>query len=1139
VEQEIRFCTTADGVRIAYATAGAGPPFVKAANWLNHLEYDWQSPIWRPLLEEFARDHLLVRYDERGNGLSDWDVTDLSFEAFVRDLETVVDTLALDRFPILGISQGGPVAIAYAVRHPEKVSHLILYGSFPLGFARRQHSPEEIELRQAQKTLIKFGWGRDNPAFRQLWSTLYVPEGTTEHWQWFNDLQRMSASPENALRLLNEISQIDVVDLLPQLRVPTLVVHRRGDAAVPAEQGRMLAASIPGARFLELEGKNHLLLEHEPEWPRFVSEVRQFLGLTNPPPLGRSSASLASASAARKGLTAGDRLGRYTIKSLLGQGGMGEVYLAEDTQLFRKVALKVLPAEVAANQDRMRRFKQEATTAAALNHPNIAHIYEIGESDGRNFLAMEFIDGSTLRQIIHETPAGLPKLLRYLQHAAEALAKAHTAGIIHRDLKPDNIMITRDGHAKVVDFGLAKLIEPQKFSATSSEMATAILPQSQPGTVLGTVGYMSPEQAQGLTGEIDHRSDIFSFGCILYEAITRRKAFPGKDAIDSLNKIIREQPAPLSDAGHDVPYDLQRIVRRCLAKDPDDRFQSIKEVAIELKDVRHQLQTGSGDTTSSRAEPQIESIESAFGSTAATVVGAAVPTKTAGSGATRSWPPTQSSLTSIKRNTVLISLLILVIIVGVLIFYLRPGNNGAAIDSIAVLPFVNETHDPDSEYLADGVTEGIINSLAQLPSLRVIDRSSVFRYKDKQVDPISVGKELNVRAILAGRVLQRGDTLLISTELIDLRDNKQIWGEQYNRRLADLVAVQRDITNEISSNLRLKIGGAEANRLASRSSENPEAYQLYLKGRFFINKRTEQDLRKAIDYFQQAIAKDPNNALVYTGLSYAHAALVFPLGAVSPGEEMPKARAAALQALAIDNSLGEAHASLAYEAFFYEWDWQLAEREFKRAIELNPNDADAHHGYAHLLMALGRADEAMAETKRALEISPLDLVLNIHLGWHYLYVRQYTSALDQLNKVVEMDTNLAQTYTWLGLTYEQMGNYPAAISAFQRAINLFPGGSTQAEALLGHAYAVSGRKAEAVRTISDLTNQAKQKYVAPYQIAAIYAGLGDKDQAFAWLEKAYQERSDWMVSLPGDQRFDSLRTDPRYAGLLQRLGLKS
>jgi serine/threonine-protein kinase len=839
-------------------------------------------------------------------------------------------------------------------------------------------------------------------------------------------------------------------------------------------------------------------------------------------------------------ITEGTRLGRYEIRSKIGAGGMGDVFLAEDTQLHRKVALKILPPELADNPDRMRRFEQEATAAAALNHPNIAHIYEIGRDEDAHFIAMEFIDGQTLREAIHYDHSDLAKLLRHLQHAAEALAKAHAAGIIHRDLKPDNIMVTRDGHAKVVDFGLAKLIEPQKLSSTSSEMATAIMPQpSQPGTVLGTVGYMSPEQARGLTGEIDHRSDIFSFGCILYEAITGRKAFAGKDAIDSLNKIIREQPAPLTDPGRDVPYDLQRIVRRCLAKDPEERYQSIKEVAIELKDVRHQLQIG--DTTSSRAKAEVErAAEVASGSTGDTAAAGAVPTRTAGSGATRSSPAAQSSFAAIKRDSVLIFLLILVIVVvvSVLIYYLRSGNNGAAIDSIAVLPFVNETHDPDSEYLADGVTEGIINSLTQLPSLRVIARSSVFRYKDKQVDPITVGKELNVRAILAGRVLQRGDNLLISTELIDLRDNKQIWGDQYNRKLADLVAVQRDITNEISTNLRLKIGGAAANRLARYSSENPEAYQLYLKGRFFINKRTEQDLRKAIDYFQQAIAKDPNNALMYTGLSYAYAALVFPLGAVSPGEAMPKARAAAMQALAMDNSLGDAHAALAYEAFFYEWDWQLAEREFKRAIELNPNDADAHHGYAHLLVALGRADEGLAESKRALEISPLDIVLNIHLGWHYLYVRQYNSALDQLNKVVEMDTNLAQTYTWLGLTQEQMGNYPAAISAFQRAINLFPGGNTQAEALLGHAYAVSGRKAEALKTISDLTNQAKQKYVGPYHIAAIYAGLGDKDQAFAWLEKAYQERSDWMVSLPGDQRFDNLRTDPRYTGLLQRLGLQ-
>src|SRR5215813_425418 len=583
MEQEIHFCTTGDGVRIAYATAGQGPPFVKAANWLNHLEYDWRSPIWRPLLEEFARDHLLIRYDERGNGLSDWNVADISFEAFVRDLESVVDTLGLERFPILGISQGGPVAIAYAVRHPEKVSHLILFGSFAQGWARKTMSPEERKLRAAQGTLIRLGWGQDNPAFRQMWTSLYIPDGTLEQYQWFNEMQKISASPENALRLIIEIGKIDVTDLLPQVKVPTLVIQRRGDAMVPFEDGRLLASAIPGARFIELEGKNHLLLENEPEWPRFVREVRQFIGAIKPPLTLPATASSASASQREGQLTAGHRLGRYRIESLLGEGGMGRVFLAEDEQLRRRVALKVLPAELASNAERMRRFVQEAQSAAALNHPNIAHIYEIGEHEGMHFIAMEFIDGQTLREPIHGGQDDLAKLLRQLQHVAEGLAKAHAAGIVHRDLKPDNIMVTRDGHAKILDFGLAKLIEPQQSSQTTgkaaSEVATAILQQhSTPGTVLGTLGYMSPEQAQGKSKEIDHRSDIFSFGCILYEAVTAQKPFQGKDAIDSLNKIVREQPPPITDSRPDAPNHLQRIIRRCLAKDPEDRYQTIKDV---------------------------------------------------------------------------------------------------------------------------------------------------------------------------------------------------------------------------------------------------------------------------------------------------------------------------------------------------------------------------------------------------------------------------------------------------------------------------------------------------------------------------------------------------------------------------------
>ena len=582
IEQEIHFCTTADGVRIGYATAGQGPPLVKAANWLNHLEFDWQSPIWRHVLEEFGTDHLLVRYDERGNGLSDWNVEDLSFEAFVRDFESVVDALGLDRFPILGISQGGPVAIAYAARHPERVSHLMLYGSFANW---RGLSPEQRKLLLTLVELIRLGWGQENPAFRQVWTSLYIPDGTAEQWQWFNELQRISTSPETAYRLFNAIAQIDVTKLLPHVKAPTLVVHRRGDALVPFELGRLLAASIPGARFVPLDGNNHLMLETEPAWPIFVAEVRRFLGAEREPSHKQAAHAIGTAT------SEGASLGRYEVISSIGKGGMGEVFLANDKTLDRKVALKILPAELATNKERMRRFTQEAKAAAALNHPNIAHVYEVGQDTGTHFIAMEFIEGHTLRQEIHQERTELRKLLRYLQHAAEGLAKAHAAGIVHRDLKPDNIMITSDGHVKILDFGLAKLIEPQPISGSgSSEVATAIMKQhSTPGAVMGTVGYMSPEQAQGKVNEIDQRSDIFSFGCILFEAATLKQPFEAESVIKSLYMVAYEPAPPLADFNPSAPAEFQHIVRRCLAKDPDDRYQSIKEVAIELKALRREL----------------------------------------------------------------------------------------------------------------------------------------------------------------------------------------------------------------------------------------------------------------------------------------------------------------------------------------------------------------------------------------------------------------------------------------------------------------------------------------------------------------------------------------------------------------------
>src|SRR2546430_5237651 len=577
-------------------------------------------------------------------------------------------------------------------------------------------------------------------------------------------------------------------------------------------------------------------------------------------------------------LISGTRLGRYEIRSKIGEGGMGEVYLAEDTRLHRNVALKILPADLASNHDRMRRFEQEATAAAALNHPNIAHIYEIGEVDALNFIAMEFVDGVTLRQCIHDGQTDLTKLLRYLQHAAEGLAKAHAAGIVHRDLKPDNIMVTRDGHAKILDFGLAKLIEPQQSSATSgeaSEQATAILQQlSTPGVVLGTVGYMSPEQAQGKTKEIDHRSDIFSFGCILFEAATGRKAFEGKDAIDSLHKLVHAPTPQIKEFNPGAPDELQRIVRRCLAKQPDERYQTIKDVAIELKELRRELESAAVDPTTSPAV--LGEITSPLSTDANLRQSLNAASRAApASLSTRASEDVGAGIEQPKLATV-ISVVVLAVGIGGLAAYLHARSIDIPIDSIAVLPFVNESGNSDIEYLSDGMTESLIDSLSQLPHLSVKARSSVFRYKGKEADPQRIASELSVQAILNGRVVQRGDDLTLYLSLVDARNGDQLWGEHYDRKLTDLISLQSEIARDVSSKLRVKLSSADEQRLTKSYTANTEAYELYLRGRYHVFKMKLSEAQTGISYFQQAIQIDPNYALAYVGLANAYRSLRLP-----------------------------------------------------------------------------------------------------------------------------------------------------------------------------------------------------------------------------------------------------------------------
>ena len=839
-----------------------------------------------------------------------------------------------------------------------------------------------------------------------------------------------------------------------------------------------------------------------------------------------------------KELSVNTTLSHYRIVSKIGAGGMGEVYLAQDIRLDRKVALKILPAELAANQDRMRRFVQEAKAAAALNHPNIAHIYEIGESEGANFIAMEYIEGVTLREKIHGDRTELRKLLRFLQHAAEGLARAHAAGIVHRDLKPDNIMVTRDGHAKIVDFGLAKLIERQPMpDRESGEAATAVMPQhSTPGTVMGTVGYMSPEQAQGKTDEIDQRSDIFSFGCILFEAVTGHKAFEGKDAIDSLNKIIREPVAPISDFRPGLPNHLQRIVRRCLAKDPEDRYQTIKDVSIELRDLRHELAAeGDLDVTVTPA-------------TASNTAGETRTSEAARHTAGNSTNDMQSSLAPGASSAEYIvsrfkehkfgAVIALLILVGAAVgfgVYLNPRTTRAAIESIAVMPFVNESGNADVEYLSDGMTETLISSLSQLPNLNVKPRSSVFRYKGKETNPQTIGKELNVQAILNGRVVQRGQQLSLFVELIDVALDKVVWSQQYNRKQTDLVSLQSEIARDVSSKLKSKLSGVEEAKVTKNYTANSEAYQLYLKGRFQWNKRTSESLKQAANFYNQAIEKDSNYALAYSGLAETYV-LFTAYSIASAKDSMPQAKAAATRALELDDSLAEAHSALGRYLNYYEWDWVGAEREFRRAIELNPNYATVYDWLGAENLALRkRFDEALFSQRRAEELDPLSLSISANVSWTLFFARRYDEAIAQLNRTLSLDPNFYVARANLCWAYNAKDMHREAIAECRKAREL--NNDSLIKGYLALVLARSGQREEGRKLLNELKLESTQHYVTSYGVALAHIGLGEKEEAFVWLEKEVADRGYWSGVYAVDPVLDDLRGDPRFKEMLKRLNL--
>jgi serine/threonine protein kinase/tetratricopeptide (TPR) repeat protein len=787
-----------------------------------------------------------------------------------------------------------------------------------------------------------------------------------------------------------------------------------------------------------------------------------------------------------------ETISHFRIIEKLGEGGMGVVYKAVDIRLDRPVALKFLPDKIAKDSQALERFRREARAASALNHPGICTIYDIGEHDGRAFIAMEFIDGETLRSHIRGRALPVEETLKLGIQIAEALDAAHTEGIIHRDIKPANIFVTKRGQAKVLDFGLAKLVPKGVAKADADFGGEAPDSTSIVGIISGTPSYMSPEQVRG--DNLDGRTDIYSLGLLLYEMATGRQAFSGGTGGVIIEAVLTRSPAPARTINPDIPPQLEEIIDKALHKDREQRYQHAAEVRAELQ----RLERGTDSGWRAREETARSVLSSNTGH---------LQTK-----------EDQTARDSTGQTSAP-----------------RTERVSKIIDSIAVLPFENASRDAEHEYLGDGIAGSLINILATIPKLRVMAQSTVFRYKGRAIDPQAIGRELNVRAVLSGRIMQSGGALRIGTELVDVATGSRLWGGQYDRKTGDIFAIQDEISNEISEALRLKLTRAEKKRLTKRQTVDAEAYRLYLKGRHHWNKWTEDGFYKAIEYFQQAVEKDPGYALAFTGLADSYVLLGWN-SYLPPKDAFPKAKRAAMGALRLDPDLGEAHTSDAAVLWLHDWRWPEADSEFKRSLALSPSHPTASHWYAESLMTMGRHAEAIERMKSGQELDPLSLIISVAIGWAFYMARRYEEAIEQFRRTVELDPNYPVTYWILGLVLRKMGRYEMAIAGGEKGVKL-SGGSPLMNAALAQTLATAGRKEEAMRILDDLTNLAKQKYVAPYFFAGIHVGLGEEDRAMEYLEKSYEEHSHWLMYLHMDPSMDGLRSNPRLQDLLRRVGL--
>ena len=770
----------------------------------------------------------------------------------------------------------------------------------------------------------------------------------------------------------------------------------------------------------------------------------------------------------------GNSISHYRILEKLGQGGMGVVYKAEDTTLGRAVAIKLLPPDVTRDRSRLERFEREARAAAALNHPNVCMIFEIGRHEGDPFIAMEFLEGRTLNELIgargrHHLP--VETVIDLAVQIADALTAAHAKGVVHRDIKARNVLVTPRGEAKVLDFGLAKLVGPVGWTsgredADATHGATVTVEHlTSPGEAVGTVSYMSPEQARG--GDLDARTDLFSLGTLLYEMSAGRLPFEGNTSGAIFAAILHETPSPLTQLNPAVPAELERIVGKALEKDRRLRYQTALDLLADLQRLKRDL-------------------------------------------GSRSHRMSQESGTA--------------------------GTTGNEVDAIAVLPFENVSGDPDAEYLSDGITESLINSLAQLERLRVLARSSVFRYKGRIGDPQQVGRELKARAVLTGRVYHRGETLVIGAELVDVANGWQLWGERYKRNLTDIFDVQEEIARVIAEKLRVKLSPIEERRLAKRSTDDPEVYQLYLKGLYFWNTWTAEGFRRAEEYFRQALARDPAYAPAYAGIADIYASPPY-VGLASPRDTIPKCKEAVQKALALDESLPLAWFLHGISQMVYDWDMSGAEGSFKRAIEVGPGEPRGYSGLGYALAVQGRLEEGLAQGLRAVELDPSTPMWAANAGMFYRWMKNDDGALGVLGKSLEVDGHFLLSRLELGRVHVAAGRLDDADLEFARAVENSHD-HPLAIGHLGYAYGLTGRRGEAEKSLARLRELAKHRYVLPSAEALVHLGLGDHDPLFVSLDQAFDEREARMIHLKVDPTFDPLRSDPRFIDLLRRVGFR-